>query len=313
MPYGNHPDNSSPTNPSTPCHICGGVNGEHVYEMHRQGFVAPENTNSSSKQVEPELKPCPHLHAADYDPGKVVRGFPVERLTNGQMWCFDCKEFFCESRVPVDRVAPEVDDLPFDDYCAGKDCRACAGVNCTCSCHACAASTVNPSLIQRTLNALEDLRGHFGPGNCWCDGDGSDDSPHLFCCSAVRGLYDELRGTAAASPAPKEEQARDKENLMNTVTFATSANIANPDVSCPKCGGTKPTCCSCPEAKFISMAEFVREFTQAAINAHVGFKHESRWHDCDYSSCSKWREMIDTLNSAATPSAPVISDGDPDA
>lgn len=23
------------------CHICGGINGEHVYEMHREGFVAP--------------------------------------------------------------------------------------------------------------------------------------------------------------------------------------------------------------------------------------------------------------------------------
>lgn len=50
--------------------------------------------------------------------------------------------------------------------------------------------------------------------------------------------------------------------------------------------------------------EFINEFTQAAINAHIGFKHEMRWRDCDYASCAKWREMIDTFNAAtAAPSS----------
>lgn len=42
---------------------------------------------------------------------------------------------------------------------------------------------------------------------------------------------------------------------MNRISFGSSANDAAPNVSCPKCGGTKPTCCSCPdEANYEAIA-----------------------------------------------------------
>lgn len=52
------------------------------------------------------------------------------------------KELQRRTGTPVPSKVEEVaaGDLPFDDYCAGKDCRACNGVNCTCPCHANAAS-----------------------------------------------------------------------------------------------------------------------------------------------------------------------------
>lgn len=34
---------------------------------------------------------------------------------------------------------------------------------------------------------------------------------------------------------------------MNKLVLGSDVTDAAPNVSCPKCGGTKPTCCSCPE------------------------------------------------------------------
>ena len=75
-------------------------------------------------------------------------------------------------------------------------------------------------------------------------------------------------------------------------TFGPSGTDAAPDVSCPKCGGTKPTCCSCPEPKEFTLTDISNEFTQAAIMAHIGYQHEAEWSQCEVSSCSERREMI---------------------
>lgn len=42
---------------------------------------------------------------------------------------------------------------------------------------------------------------------------------------------------------------------------------------------------------------FINEFTEAAIDAHVGLHHEKPYHECDYDVCAKRRETID--NAAA--------------
>lgn len=63
---------------------------------------------SDRRIVEVEKAPCQHLHSSNYDPAKVVRGRPVERLTNNQMKCFHCGEFFIPELAPrrytLDRV-----------------------------------------------------------------------------------------------------------------------------------------------------------------------------------------------------------------
>lgn len=44
--------------------------------------------------VEVEKAPCQHLHASNYDPAQVVKGEPIQVLGNGELWCFDCNQFF---------------------------------------------------------------------------------------------------------------------------------------------------------------------------------------------------------------------------
>lgn len=56
--------------------------------------------------VEVEPAPCSHLHVSNYDPAKVVQGEPIQVLGNGQMWCYDCKEFFT-LQVPPRRYTLE--------------------------------------------------------------------------------------------------------------------------------------------------------------------------------------------------------------
>lgn len=55
-----------------------------------------------------EVERCRHFHAGNYDPAKVVKDQPIQVLGNGEMWCFDCKQFFnrAESQTTVAQVQP---------------------------------------------------------------------------------------------------------------------------------------------------------------------------------------------------------------
>lgn len=61
--------------------------------------------------VEVEKAPCQHLHASNYDPAQVVQGQPIQVLGNGQMWCFDCKEFFVQQLPPRRYTLKQIETL----------------------------------------------------------------------------------------------------------------------------------------------------------------------------------------------------------
>lgn len=52
-------------------------------------------------------------------------------------------------------------DFPCDDYCAGGDCRACTGVNCTCECHASRSAPQQEGKQEKEFD--------LDPLEFWCD------------------------------------------------------------------------------------------------------------------------------------------------
>lgn len=84
--------------------------------------------------------------------------------------------------------------------------------------------------------------------------------------------------------------------MLEVLTTAPKYRSEFEELACPKCGGSKPTCCSCPEPKQFSLTEIVEEFTQSAIMAHVGYGHGYTWARCQMASCSERKEMIEFLS-----------------
>lgn len=59
----------------------------------------------------------------------------------------------------------------------------------------------------------------------------------------------------------------------------------------------------------VTVEEQIRnEFRAAAIEAHVWYRHVSRWDECDYAKCAERREMIASLRAATV----VVGEGDED-
>ena len=55
---------------------------------------------------------------------------------------------------------------------------------------------------------------------------------------------------------------------MGQIIFTSSVSPAASDnAACPKCGGTKPTCCRCPDPVPLTRNRLAEEFVVAAIEA----------------------------------------------
>lgn len=127
---------------------------------------------------------CPRC---GHDTFRIVTAVPAASVEICDARCENC-EPRCRCLKPRGHAGPHTDwicvgfdgklhanDLPFHDYCAGRDCRTCTGVNCTCVCHNPAATGVD--------GEGEGERETDAPfGELYLDAQGE---PHFICHTAT--------------------------------------------------------------------------------------------------------------------------------
>ena len=92
---------------------------------------------------------------------------------------------------------------------------------------------------------------------------------------------------------------------MNRVKIVLSENESNQtaaaptNASCPKCGGTKPTCCSCSEGSLPSRSRSHRDLVEAVAMPWICVEEIP----CEEAVPVHWEEMITALSAMRTPRA----------